>query len=455
MCEGGVRVHAGIPVEIHPCVGERRQRPLGQTQLFERLVSHHQNIGVANIDDTPTQIGTGPLSDIRQMHARRLVTNEQLDQPQLKPALESPNRHGSQHSDAPQRFSCKGRLSSLLYGQQSRICHRERRAMDRHYIHFETPDLATLANDTAPPAGPEEVLIKVDHAGINRADLLQRLGLYPPPEDASPIPGLEVAGQVVAVGERCTALKLGDRVCALTHGGGYASHAIAREDHCLALPDSLSTEQGAALPEALLTVWYNVMERGQLSAGETVLIYGGSSGIGSIGIQMAAALGANVISTAGSVARCDAVKALGASFVANHREGSLTEQITEAGYGGKVDVILDIAGGDLMQANLDLAALDGRIVCIGVMRGMQSEINLATLFMKRLTLTGSTLRRLDTAERARCFTAIRDRIWPQVIAGNIQPIVDTAYPLADVLEAHEHMRLGTHLGKLVLDCRMG
>jgi NADPH:quinone reductase-like Zn-dependent oxidoreductase len=186
-----------------------------------------------------------------------------------------------------------------------------------------------------------------------------------------------------------------------------------------------------------------------------VLIHGGSSGIGSIGIQMAAALGANVISTAGSAARCDAVKALGASFVANHREGSLTEQFTDAGYGGSVDVILDIAGGDLMQANLDLAAPDGRIVCIGVMRGMQSEINLATLFMKRLTLTGSTLRRLDTAERARCFSAIRERIWPQVIAGNIQPIVDTAYPLAEVLEAHEHMRLGTHFGKLVLDCRTG
>ena len=269
--------------------------------------------------------------------------------------------------------------------------------MDRHFIHFETPELATVVNDTAPPPGPEEVLIKVDHAGINRADLLQRLGLYPPPEDASPIPGLEVAGQIVAVGEQCAALQVGDRVCALTHGGGYASHAVAREDHCLALPDSLSTEQGAALPEALLTVWYNIMERGQLSAGETVLIHGGSSGIGSIGIQMAATLGANVVSTAGSAARCDAVKALGASFVANHREGSLAEQFTDAGYGGKIDVILDIAGGDLMQANLDLAAPDGRIVCIGVMRGMQSEINLATLFMKRLTLTGSTLRRLDTA----------------------------------------------------------
>ena len=327
--------------------------------------------------------------------------------------------------------------------------------MDRHFIYFETPQLATVLNDEAPPPGPGEVLIAVDHAGINRADLLQRLGLYPPPEDASPIPGLEVAGRVVAIGDECTALKMEDRVCALTHGGGYASHAIAREDHCLALPDSLLTEQGAALPEALLTFWYNVIERGQLSAGETVLIQGGSSGIGSIGIQMAAALGANVISTAGSAARCDAVEALGASFVANHHEGSLTGQFTDAGYGGQVDVILDIAGGDLMQANLDLAAPDGRIVCIGVMRGLQSEINLATLFMKRLTLTGSTLRRLDTAERARCFSAIRERIWPQVIAGDIQPIVDTAYPLANVLEAHEHMRLGTHFGKLVLDCRLG
>ena len=327
--------------------------------------------------------------------------------------------------------------------------------MDRHFIHFETPELAKLVSDAAPPPGPGEVLIATDHAGINRADLLQRLGLYPPPEDASPIPGLEVAGQVVAVGDQCTALKMGDRVCALTHGGGYASHAIAREDHCLALPDNLSTEKGAALPEALLTVWYNVMERGRLSAGETVLIHGGSSGIGSIGIQMATALGANVISTAGSAARCDAVKALGASFVANHREGSLTEQFTDAGYSGQVDVILDIAGGDLMQANLDLAASDGRIVCIGVMRGTQSEINLTTLFMKRLTLTGSTLRRLDTAERARCFSAIRERIWPRVIAGELQPIVDIAYPLANVLEAHEHMRLGTHFGKLVLDCRMG
>ena len=258
---------------------------------------------------------------------------------------------------------------------------------------------------------------------------------------------------MVAAGAGCQHLSEGDRVCALTHGGGYASLAIAREDHCLTLPGALSDEQAAALPEALLTVWYNVFERGRLTDGETVLIHGGSSGIGSIGVQMAKVMGATVLSTAGNAERCEAVQALGAQFVANHRENDLLAQFASAGLKGKVDVILDIAGGDLMQTNLDLAAPDGRIVSIGVMRGMQSEINLATLFMKRLTLTGSTLRRLEAPERARCFDAIRDRIWPSVLSGGIRPIVDTAYPLSDVLSAHEHMRLGTHFGKLVLDCR--
>ena len=326
--------------------------------------------------------------------------------------------------------------------------------MNRHYIAFTTPETADVTTDSAPTPGGGEVLVKVHHAGINRADVLQRLGLYPPPEDASPIPGLEVAGEVVAVGPECTHLQVGDRVCALTHGGGYASVAIAREDHCLTLPDTLTTEQGAALPEALLTVWYNVFERGRLAKGETVLIHGGSSGIGSIGVQMARMMGATVISTAGSSQRCEAVQALGARFVANHREDNLAAQFESAGFAGHVDVILDIAGGDLMQTNLDLAAPDGRIVSIGVMRGMQSEINLATLFMKRLTLTGSTLRRLETTERARCFDAIREHIWPSVVAGDIRPVVDQIYPLNAVLDAHEHMRLGTHFGKLVLDCQV-
>ena len=327
--------------------------------------------------------------------------------------------------------------------------------MNRHYIAFTTPETADIVTDSAPTPKSGEVLIKVSHAGINRADMLQRLGLYPPPEDASPIPGLEVAGEVIAVGAECVHLQKGDRVCALTHGGGYASVARAREDHCLSLPETLTYEQGAALPEALLTVWYNVFERGRLAEGETVLIHGGSSGIGSIGVQMARVMGSIVLSTAGSAERCEAVRALGARFAANHRKENLSAQFKSAGFAGQVDVILDIAGGDLLQTNLDLAAPDGRIVCIGAMRGMQSEINLATLFMKRLTLTGSTLRRLKTTERARCFSAIRDHIWPRVVAGDICPIVDKVYPLNTVLDAHEHMRLGTHFGKLVLDCQIG
>jgi NADPH2:quinone reductase len=326
--------------------------------------------------------------------------------------------------------------------------------MERHYVEFASPESADLVQDNLPAPGDDEVVISVHHAGINRADLLQRLGLYPPPADASPIPGLEVSGVVAAIGKNITAYATGDRVCALTHGGGYASVAVARGDHCLPLPDAMTTEQGAALPEALLTVWYNVFERGRLTAGETVLIHGGSSGIGSIGIQMARAMGATVLSTAGSEARCAAVAKLGADYVANHREGDLLEQFKEAGYAGKIDVILDIAGGDLTQTNLELAAQDGRIVCIGVMRGMQSEINLATVFMKRLTLTGSTLRRLETDTRAQCFQSIRTQLWPTVIAGDIAPIVEASYPLQAVLEAHQHMQSGGHFGKLLLDCRL-
>ncbi len=324
--------------------------------------------------------------------------------------------------------------------------------MERHYIEFTTPERAEVVKDTLEAPGDDDVIIAVQHAGINRADLLQRMGLYPPPADASPVPGLEVAGTVVALGKSVSELAVGDRVCALTHGGGYATLAVARGDHCLRLPDSMTTEQAAALPEALLTVWYNVFERGRLARGETVLIHGGSSGIGSIGIQMARTMGATVLSTAGSEARCVSVAELGAAFVANHREGDLFEQFSQAGYANNIEVILDIAGGDLMQTNLELAAQDGRIVCIGVMRGMQSEINLATLFMKRLTLTGSTLRRLETVERARCFESIREHIWPEVVSGTIAPIVDASYPLGDVLKAHQHMQSGGHFGKLVLEC---
>ena len=228
---------------------------------------------------------------------------------------------------------------------------------------------------------------------------------------------------------------------------------LARGDHCLALPDSLSTKEGAALPEAILTIWYNIFERAHLKPGETVLIHGGSSGIGSIGIQMANFWGATVVSTAGTPERCQAVKRLGADYVANHRKEDLYAQYEEAGYAGKIDVILDIAGGDLTQTNLDLAALDGRIACIGIMRGAKANINLATVFTKRLTLTGSTLRKLDANQRAACFAELKAKIWPQVISKNITPIVDTIFPMKKVMAAHEYMHSGGHFGKLLLDCQ--
>ena len=320
--------------------------------------------------------------------------------------------------------------------------------MERHYIHFETPDLAALVNDTAPPAGPEEVLIKVDHAGINRADLLQRLGLYPPPEDASPIPGLEVAGQVVVVGERCTALKVGDRVCALTHGGGYASHAIAREDHCLALPDSLSTEQGAALPEALLTVWYNVMERGQLSAGETVLIYGGSSGIGSIGIQMAAALGATVISTVGSEAKARVAQACGADHVILYREEDFVARVKEITGGRGVDVAYDSVGKDTFAGSLDCLAPLGHLVNFGQASGPVPPFEVSRLAAGSHTLLRPIIFHYlaDPARRGPLF----EMLLGAMEAGLVTPDVALSLPLSEAAEAHRALESRALAGAVIL-----
>lgn len=326
-------------------------------------------------------------------------------------------------------------------------------ASNRQFIDIGTDGDLLLNCDEAPAPGPENVLIEVEFAGVNRADVLQRMGLYPPPADASPIMGLEVAGRIAAVGPGVSHWAVGDRVCALVHGGGYASHCIARADHCLALPDSLDSKQAAALPEALLTVWHNVFQRGGLQAGETVLIHGGTSGIGTLGIQMAKAMGSTVLATAGSTDKCRQAEALGAKFAANYREGDLVAQFAAAGYKEAINVVLDIAGGDFCQVNFDLAAVDGRIVCIGMMRGASAEINLMSVLGKRLTLTGSTLRRMNTAEKAAAFAEIQTHIMPKVLAGEINPIIHAVYPLAEALAAQALMQSGTHSGKILLDCR--
>jgi len=326
--------------------------------------------------------------------------------------------------------------------------------MQRTYIDIESPESLRVRTDTPPQPGPGEVLIDVHYAGVNRADLLQRVGLYPVPADASPIMGLEVAGTVIANGTGSEGLLPGRRVCALVAGGGYATHAIARVDHCLAVPDNISLVEAAALPEALLTVWHNVVVLGQLRADQTALIHGGSSGIGSLGIQMAKLLGAKVLTTAGGPDKCAKVAALGADAVFDYRADPLLAQIEAAGYAGAIDVILDMAGGDFTQLNLDLAAPDGRIVCIGMMRGLKAEINLFTILQKRLHLTGSTLRGMGLDEKVAAFVAIRQHMLGYIAGGRIKPVIHAQFPLEDAMAAHHAMQAGAHVGKLVLNCQV-
>ena len=324
--------------------------------------------------------------------------------------------------------------------------------MSRQYIDIESPQHLSMKTDNSLTPGTDEVVIAVAYAGINRADLLQRAGLYPPPEDASPVMGLEVAGVVSAAGPG-SGLRVGDRVCALVHGGGYATEAVARSDFCLKLADNISFEHGAALPEALLTVWYNLIERAQLKAGERLLVHGGASGIGSMAIQIAKHLGCEVVATAGSSEKMSLCQQLGADHALDYRL-SLTDQLQERSLMGSFDVVLDMVGGDMAQFNLDALAIDGRIACIGFMRGSQCQLDLIQLLMKRATMTGSTLRRLTVTEKSNCFVAVNEQVMPAIAAGTIQPVIDSIFPLEDALAAQEHMASGAHAGKILLDCQL-
>ena len=324
--------------------------------------------------------------------------------------------------------------------------------MSRQYIDIESPQHLSMKTDDSLTPGTDEVVIAVAYAGINRADLLQRAGLYPPPDDASPVMGLEVAGIVSAVGPG-SGLRIGDRVCALVHGGGYATEAIARSDFCLKLADNISFEQGAALPEALLTVWYNLVERARLKTGERLLVHGGVSGIGSMAIQIAKHLGCEVVATAGSSEKMALCQKLGADHALDYKL-SLAEQLQALSLMGSIDVVLDMVGGDLAQFNLDALAIDGRIACIGFMRGSQCQLDLIQLLMKRATMTGSTLRRLTVTEKSNCFVAVNEQVMPAVAAGAIQPVIDSVFPLKDALTAQDHMASGAHAGIILLDCQV-
>ncbi|MEO1161379.1 MAG: NAD(P)H-quinone oxidoreductase [Pseudomonadota bacterium] len=301
----------------------------------------------------------------------------------------------------------------------------------------------------APDAG--EVLIKVAAAGVNRPDVLQRMGAYPPPPGASEIPGLEIAGEVVALGDGVSLWKAGDKVCALVAGGGYAEYCTVHETNALPVPDGLTMAEAAGIPETFFTVWTNVFERGALQPGESLLVHGGSSGIGTTAIQIASQLGSTVYTTAGSADKCAACEELGAERAINYREEDFVDVLKQATGKKGIDVTLDMVGGDYIQRNIKAAARDGRIVNIAYLNGSKAEVDFMMVMLKRLTLTGSTLRIRPTTDKAAIASALRTTVWPLIEAGKVKPQLFKTFPLVQADKAHELMETSTHIGKIVLE----
>ncbi|MGE0613372.1 MAG: NAD(P)H-quinone oxidoreductase [Hyphomicrobiales bacterium] len=312
------------------------------------------------------------------------------------------------------------------------------------------PEVLQPVTLPVPQPGKGQLLVKVAAAGINRPDVLQRTGAYPPPKGASEIPGLEIAGEVVAAGTGATRFKPGDKVCALVSGGGYAEYCLAEEGATLPVPAGLSMIEAAALPETFFTVWHNVFERGALKPGEWLLVHGGSSGIGTTAIQMAAAFGARVLATAGSADKCAACEKLGAARGINYREEDFVEATRQETGGHGADVILDMVGGSYIERNFVAAAPDGRIVQIAFLGGPKAEVNFTRLMLKRLTFTGSTLRSRTDEVKAGIARALEEKVWPLIEAGRIRPVMDRTFPLAEASGAHARMETSAHIGKIML-----
>ena len=312
------------------------------------------------------------------------------------------------------------------------------------------PEVLVAAERASPTPKPDEILVKVAAAGVNRPDVLQRMGLYAVPPDASDLPGLEIAGEVVACGSAAKMWKPGDRVCALVHGGGYAEYCVAPEVQALPVPKGLSFTEAASLPETFFTVWSNVFDRAGLKPGETLLVQGGSSGIGVSAIQMAGAMGNRVFATAGSDEKCAACVKLGAEKAINYRTQDFAPEIMAATGGKGVNVILDMVGGDYVPRELKCLADDGRLVFIAFLRGPKTELDINELMRRRLMLTGSTLRPRPVEFKGAIAKNLRERIWPLIEAGKIKPVIYRTFPLAEAREAHRLMESSQHIGKIVL-----
>jgi putative PIG3 family NAD(P)H quinone oxidoreductase len=321
-------------------------------------------------------------------------------------------------------------------------------------IGFEAPggpDVLRLETVPVPRPGPGEVLIRVAFAGVNRPDVIQRQGFYPAPPGASPILGLEVSGTVAALGAGVTALIPGQRVCALTPGGGYAEYCLVPADHCLPVPEGLPMDQAAALPETLFTVWHNVFERGWARDGETLLVHGGTSGIGSMAIMLGKAFGLGVIVTCGGADKCAAALEIGADHAIDYKASDFVEEVARITGGKGVELVLDMVAGDYVARNLKCLADDGRHVTIAVQGGVRAEINMAEVMRRRLTLTGSTLRPRSNAFKALLCGEIAQNAWPLVESGQLRPVMDRVFPLAEAAAAHARMEAGSHIGKIVLE----
>ena len=312
------------------------------------------------------------------------------------------------------------------------------------------PEVLILRERPVPEPRTGEVLIRVAAAGVNRPDCMQRRGGYAPPQGASDIPGLEIAGLVVARAAGVGAPAVSDRVCALVAGGGYAEYCTVPAVQCLPVPAGFSFVEAAVLPETFFTVWTNLFERGRLQAGESVLIHGGSSGIGTTAIQLARARSARVFATAGSAEKCAACEHLGAERAINYREADFVAVIKEATGGRGVDVVLDMVGGDYLARNLEILATEGRLVQIAVLGGAKGTLNLITMMQRRLTLTGSTLRARPLADKAAIAAAVHAHVWPLLEAGTVRPVIHATFPLSAAASAHRVLESGAHIGKLVL-----
>ena len=302
-----------------------------------------------------------------------------------------------------------------------------------------------------PRPGEGQVLVKVAHAGVNRPDVIQRQGFYPPPKGASPIPGLEISGKVCAIGPGVEPELLNQEVCALVTGGGYAEYCLANATHILHVPDGLSLAEAAALPETLFTVWHNVFERGYAREGEVLLVHGGTSGIGTMAIMLGKAFGLTVVTTCGSDEKCAAAREIGADLAINYRTQDFVEHTRAFTDGKGANLVLDIVSGDYVARNIDALDEDGRHVTIAVLGGLQAEVNMAKIMTKRLTLTGSTLRARSDEFKALLADDIHRNVWPLIEEGSLRPVMDRSFPLAEAAAAHARMEAGEHIGKIVLE----